>query len=181
MADDEQEMHFQASDQLSPQEKTRDAIITALLWAVYLYLWVPLVSLLAWALGFEFAYDVMVRAGGADDLIPILLQYAVVISVIVSAFTLWSLSNRLRFRHMTRRSRRAPVPDEALAKYFDIPMSQIATMRSRQILHVSLDEAGRPSIIGVGIDGIYDDEWISEPEDEDPEEETPLRDASIAS
>lgn len=147
MNDDQSNMHFEAPDQLTRQERARDTIITAVLWAVYLYLWVPLVSLLAWALGFEFAYDVMVRAGGASDLLPILLDYLVVVSIIFSAFTLWSLSNRLRFKHLKRRGRRDPVPDEALADYFGVPVSQIATMRAKQIQTVLVDENGVPHLI----------------------------------
>jgi poly-beta-1,6-N-acetyl-D-glucosamine biosynthesis protein PgaD len=147
---------------------------------VYLYLWVPLVSLLAWAMGFEFAYDVMVRAGGARDLLPILLEYLVVVSIIFSAFTIWSVSNRLRFRDLNRRSRRAPVKDEALSEYFQIPISQIAAMRSRQVIHVSIDEEGRPGIIGLGPDGIYDEVSLlndARADDIDREPE-PLKDVS---
>jgi len=180
MADAPQEMYYAAPEELTPQQRARDALITAILWAAYLYLWVPLVSLLAWAMGFEFAYDVMVRAGGASDLLPILLEYAVVVSVIFSAFTIWSVSNRLRFKHLSRRARRAPVSDQALAEYFRIPTSQIAAMRSRQVIHVSIDEEGRPRIIGLGQHGIYDEEQMALDEDDDfDEDSTPaLKDAS---
>lgn len=155
---------------MTRSERVRDAVITAVLWGVYLYLWVPLVSLLAWALGFEFAYDVMVRAGGARDLLPILLEYAVVVSVILSAFTIWSVSNRLRFKHLTRRSRREPVSDEALSDYFGIPISQIVSMRSHQILRVTFDDDGNPTIHAYGADDTFDDygEWSTD-EDEDSE------------
>jgi biofilm PGA synthesis protein PgaD len=169
---------FSAPEELTPKERARDALITAMLWAVYLYLWVPLVSLLAWAMGFEFAYDVMVRAGGATDLLPILLEYLVVVSIIFSAFTIWSVSNRLRFRNLNRRARRAPVADDALAEYFQVPLEQIAAMRSRKVIHVSVDDEGRPGITGLGRDGIYDEELliaVSEPENEEP---APLRDAT---
>lgn len=170
--------YFSAPNQLTPRDRARDTLITAMLWAVYLYLWVPLVSLLAWAMGFEFAYDVMVRAGGATDLLPILLEYLVVVSIIFSAFTIWSVSNRLRFRDLNRRSRRAPVTDDALAEYFRVPLEQIAAMRSRKVIHVSVDEEGRPGIIGLGRDGIYDEEMLiaeSTPEHDEP---APLRDAT---
>ena len=164
-------MHFSAPDQLTKPERARDTLITAVLWAVYLYLWVPLVSLLAWAMGFEFAYAVMVRAGGARDLLPILLEYAVVVSIIFSGFTIWSVSNRLRFKDLSRRTRRAPVRDEALADYFRVPVSQIAAMRSRQVIHVSVDEDGRPRIVGLGRGGIYHEER-PDPSEEDAAQST---------
>lgn len=174
------QMHYSAPEEMTRKERARDTLITAVLWAVYLYLWVPLVSLLAWAMGFEFAYDVMVRSGGAQDLLPILLEYLVVVSIIFSAFTIWSVSNRLRFRDLNRRARRAPVRDEALSEYFAIPVSQIASMRSRQVIHVSVGEDGRPRIIGIGRDGIYDDESSFLEDEYEPQSTTslPLKDAS---
>ncbi|MGD8324143.1 MAG: poly-beta-1,6-N-acetyl-D-glucosamine biosynthesis protein PgaD [Gammaproteobacteria bacterium] len=180
MADNLRHVHFSAPEEMTPRERARDTLITAILWAVYLYLWVPLVSLLAWAMGFEFAYDVMVRAGGARDLLPILLEYLVVVSIIFSAFTIWSVSNRLRYRDLKRRARRAPVRDEALSEYFQIPVSQIAAMRSRQVIHVSIDEGGRPRIIGLGHGGIYDEELLIAEDEPDPPaaEVLPLKDAS---
>ncbi|HMB72932.1 MAG TPA: poly-beta-1,6-N-acetyl-D-glucosamine biosynthesis protein PgaD [Gammaproteobacteria bacterium] len=182
MAEVPNNMYFSAPEQMTQRERARDTLITAILWAVYLYLWVPLVSLLAWALGFEFAYEVMVRAGGATDLLPILLEYAVVVSIIFSAFTIWSVSNRLRFKDLDRRTRREPVGDAALAAYFRIPQSQIAAMRSRQVIHVSIDDDGRPRISGLGRGGIYDEERF-DPGDEDGDDDLssspPFRDASV--
>lgn len=194
MADSGDPLYIDAPEQLTREERARDTLITAILWAVYLYLWVPLVSLLAWAMGFEFAYDVMVRAGGARDLLPILLEYLVVVSIIFSAFTIWSVSNRLRYKELNRRARRAPVRDDALAEYFQVPLSQIAAMRSRQVIHVSIDDEGRPAIIGLGRGGIYDEEIEipveqiesmpapddAEPDDPDSEEDErfPLKDVS---
>jgi biofilm PGA synthesis protein PgaD len=164
-----QNMHFEAPEALTPQERARDTLITAVLWGVYLYLWVPLVSLLAWALGFEFAYDVMVRAGGARDLLPILQEYAVVVSIILSAFTIWSVSNRLRFKHLTRRSRRTPVSDQSLSEYFGVSIEQINSMRTHQILRVSFDEEGMPTIVTCGPDDSFDYEDWSIDEDDEPE------------
>jgi len=177
-------IYFSAPEEMSAREKARDTLITAILWAVYLYLWVPLVSLLAWALGFEFAYEVMVRAGGARDLLPILLEYAVVVSIIFSAFTIWSVSNRLRYKDLERRTRRVAVSDAALATYFRIPQSQIAAMRSRQVIHISIDEEGRPRIVGLGKGGVYDEErFVPGEEDDDDDDDLSsgqtFRDASV--
>ena len=178
MAKAQEQPYYSAPEELTPRERARDTLITAMLWAVYLYLWVPLVSLLAWAMGFEFAYDVMVRAGGAQDLLPILLEYLVVVSIIFSGFTIWSVSNRLRFRDLNRRARRAPVADDALAEYFRVPVEQIAAMRSRKVIHVSVDEEGRPGITGLGRDGIYDEELLLTDLGIETEEPPPLKDAT---
>lgn len=156
-------MHFEAPEELTLRQRVRDSIITALLWGVYLYLWVPLISLVAWALGFEFAYDVMVRAGGAKGLVTILLQYTVVVSLIFAMFTVWSVSNRLRFKDLNRRHRRDPVTLGAIAEYFRVSETDASTFRSRQIIHVGVDETGRPEIVATGFehdDARDTDLWI---------------------
>ena len=174
-----QNLHFEVPEELTRSERTRDSLITAVLWGIYLYLWVPLASLLAWAMGFEFAYDVMVRAGGARDLLPILLEYAVVVSVILSTFTIWSVSNRLRFKHMTRRSRRPPVADDALSEYFGISIAEIGSMRSHQIMRITFDEDGTPQIDTLGPEQSDDDDFYDSWSIADDEEDSePVRDVT---
>ncbi len=145
-----QNMHFELPEELSRKDRARDSAITAILWAVYLYLWVPLVSLLAWALGFEFAYDVMIRAGGARDLVNILLQYSFVVTLILGTFTIWSVSNRLRFKGLNRRTKRDPVDIQAIAAYFRVSETEASEMRLHQIIHVDVDASGKPEILAAG-------------------------------
>ena len=42
---------------LTRRHRARDTLLTAIMWALYLYLWLPALSLVAWILGIEFAYD----------------------------------------------------------------------------------------------------------------------------
>ena len=69
-------------DLLTARERARDTLMTAGMWGAYLYLWVPLASLAAWLLGFEFSYEVMVRAGGARDLERTLAIFGIAILLI---------------------------------------------------------------------------------------------------
>ena len=136
-------VHIDAPELLTARERTRDAFATAVLWGIYVYLWVPLVSLLAWWLGFEFAYDVMVRAGGAATLRAVLANYAIAVGVIFAGVTLWSFSNRWRFRHANRRRAAAAVSEQQLAVYFGVEIATITDMREARRLSVSFDADGR--------------------------------------
>ena len=133
-----------APELLTPRERTRDTLMTAGMWGVYLYLWVPLISLLAWLLGFEFAYDVMVRAGGARELVGVLQTYAGVIFVIFVVVTVWSLSNRARYRSHNRRHAGPTVPDESMADYFRVDAATLRQLRTTRRIELSFDADGRP-------------------------------------
>ena len=55
MATPSRNLHINAPELLSRRRRMGDAFITGLMWIIYSYLWAPLVSLIAWLLGFEFA------------------------------------------------------------------------------------------------------------------------------
>lgn len=130
---------------LTRWQKARDTFVTAFMWGIYVYLWVPLASLLAWVAGVEFAYDVMVRAGGAQSLAEVGVWYAVIIGVILFVVTVWSTVNRLRFRGRERRGSAACPSDAELATYFGVTRAELERLRGERIVRVDVDADGRPA------------------------------------
>jgi biofilm PGA synthesis protein PgaD len=133
-----------APDLLTAKERARDTLMTAGMWGAYLYLWVPLISLGAWLLGFEFAYDVMARAGGARDLAHVLKMFGVAIALIFLVVTVWSYSNRVRYRGHNRRHAGSAVPDESLAEYFGVEGRALDRLRSTRRVEIDFAIDGRP-------------------------------------
>jgi biofilm PGA synthesis protein PgaD len=146
MATTGDDIHIEAPELLTGSERTRDTIATAAMWLFYLYLWVPLLSLVAWLLGLELAYDVMIRSGGARDLGGILVVYGVIVAIIFCAVTAWSLMNRYRFGHLARRRAMEPVSDEAMADYFGVGTRELPAMRAAKRIVVAFDDEGRLAI-----------------------------------
>ena len=138
------DIHIQAPELLTAPERRRDTLITAAMWLAYLYLWVPLLSLGAWLLGFEFAYDVMIRSGGIRDLGGILIVYAAIVCVIICAVTLWSLINRARFRGVKRRKSAANVSLLEMAQHFDLEEESVRNLRASKRSVVGFDDQGKP-------------------------------------
>lgn len=136
------ELHIDAPHLLSQRQRLGDTIATGLMWILYSYLWLPLVSLLAWLLGFEFAYDVMVRAGGVDALRQVLWWYGIVLASIFVAVAVWSMVNRRRFADHDRRQNGQGVSDTELAGYFALQPEELQTMRSARIMSLRFDATG---------------------------------------
>jgi biofilm PGA synthesis protein PgaD len=147
MAVVEKDICIQAPELLTARARARDALVTAAMWGVYLYLWVPLISLFAWVLGFELAYDVMMRAGGARDLGAILVVYAVIIGVIFVVVTAWSLVNRVRYRGQNRRQLGKSISDAAIAGFFGVDATKLPTLREARRVRLDFDSAGKPVTI----------------------------------
>jgi biofilm PGA synthesis protein PgaD len=120
-----------------------DAVVTGFMWIVYTYLWAPLISLIAWLLGFEFAYDVMIRAGGFEYLKEVIWFYSIVVAAIFVVVAGWSTINRRRFAGHDRRQAIDAVPDSEIAAYFGIGDEQMASLRESRISHISVNEEGQ--------------------------------------
>ena len=147
MASVPNEFEIDAPELMTRRQRARDTVVTAAMWAFYLYLWLPLLSLFAWLLGFEFAYAVMVTAGGAERLMSVLGSYSLVVALILSVVTMWSVSNRVRFKNKNRRKGTRAVTEREIAEHFGMPIRDVYALRSWHIMRVSIDEAGRPTPI----------------------------------
>jgi biofilm PGA synthesis protein PgaD len=135
-------LHINVPELLSPRRRLSDAFVTGLMWLVYSYLWAPLISLVAWILGFEFAYDVMIRSGGIQGLKNVLSWYGLMLCCIIIVVTCWSLVNRLRYSGRERRKAAAIVDDHALAETFGVELSELRKLRHAQVACLSLDVDG---------------------------------------
>ena len=127
---------------LTRKHRARDTLLTALMWALYFYLWLPALSLVAWLLGIEFAYDVMVRAGGAQSLARELSWYGLILLIIFFVITGWSASQHMRFAGKNRRAATARISDAALHRTSGLTEEGFARLRDRRCLIVSFDDSG---------------------------------------
>ena len=142
-----------APELLTGRQQFADTVVTGVMWALYAYLWVPLVSLFAWILGFEFAYDVMIRAGGAAHLRTVLFWYAIAITTIFIFFGMWSLSNLLRFAGHNRRGNFDRIEDQSFMAFFGIEAEELEQLRTGRSLTLELDAVGAIREIANGESG----------------------------
>lgn len=136
-------LHIDTPHLLSRRRRLSDAVVTGLMWILYSYLWAPLISLIAWLLGFEFAYDVMIRAGGIHTLQEALWLYGIVVVCILLVVTAWSMINRHRFGGHDRRQSGALVGNDELSEFFELDHETVRCMQSARNIGVLLSEDGR--------------------------------------
>ena len=85
-------------------------VLTAGLWSFYLYLLLPLASLLAWWLGFTAVYEELVMRHGWEALIELIGVYSAIVLAMGLMQIGWALGNWLRFYgRRDRRRERPPV------------------------------------------------------------------------
>lgn len=133
---------IQSPELLTARQRRREAALTGLMWMLYVYLWTPLLSMLAWLVGFDFAYEVMVRAGGMHALKQVVWWYAAAIFSILLITAAWSVSNRLRFRNRNRRQIVGRLEDQALMEWFGVNQEQLTLMRGQTRVEIEFDAQG---------------------------------------
>jgi len=119
------------------------AMLTVLFWAVWLYLVLPLVSLVLWAFGVRFFIE-QIRQGGYEGLRGSLLAYSSVLLVLVGLLALWIAWNVARYggRSDRRTVKRAEVPDADVRDAFRLDDDLLAVLRDRRLVRVDLNGGG---------------------------------------
>jgi biofilm PGA synthesis protein PgaD len=144
---------IERADLQSPRQRTLYGALTLGFWVFWVYLWVPVLALLAWALGVEQAYKYMAVFGGYRDVINLLALYGLVILLLGGGLVLWAVYNILRFRNVEKRRAALPVTPIEIGQHFGQDPESVARWQSEQRLYVTHDETGRIAHVEALIDG----------------------------
>ena len=119
-------------------------LLTVLFWGLFGYFIRPLVTLVAWAVGYWRFHDVMIDGHGIEHLASLLLIYAAIIAGMSLSLIAWSLYNLLRFGHNEKRmTSPPPATPEILAEYFNVEPEDVRTWQSTRRLVLDFDHTGR--------------------------------------
>jgi biofilm PGA synthesis protein PgaD len=133
---------FDRPDLQARRHRWAYSTLTLLAWGIWMYLWLPVVTLVAWYLGVRTFIREMVipdpRAMGA-----LALAYLVVVVMLGAVLVVWSQYNLRRFRGQDRRRASPPVSDEEVAHWFQISPEMLEGFRSTGSLTLKHDEEGK--------------------------------------
>jgi biofilm PGA synthesis protein PgaD len=135
-----------------PREQTRlqratEFTLTTLFWLAWLYLIMPLVSLLLWIVGVQLFVDEMISRGGLQALIEELLRYGLVVLGMLVVTLLWVSWN---LRHYGGHNKRTHQPQSVslseIAADSGLSLAEITKVRKTKRLLISFDDSDRPVI-----------------------------------
>lgn len=116
--------------------------VTLFLWFIYVYLWLPLISLVAWWLGYKtFVYH-MIDLNGILGFKHLLLNYLLFIVMLCGFLIAWANLEQLRFKNKTRRRSAEPLNNQAVANYFKIDETTLTRMQSLKTVTVEFSQNG---------------------------------------
>ena len=117
--------------------------LTLLFWGVWLYLVLPLVSLLLWVFGVRFVIR-EIAEGGYEGLRSSMVAYSSVLLGLVGLLALWIAWNVVRYGgDKDRRTvKRGEVGDGEVRKAFQLDESLLSALRGERFVRVDLDGDG---------------------------------------
>ena len=124
------------------RQRSLYGLITLLVWVLWVYLWTPLLSLLAWALGVRvFVVEMLLPAN--MTYMQELFLYGQLVFLMLVVMLAWSRYNIWRFRGMDRRKHQGPLTAEDEAAYYEIDSALIRQLRNADSAIVHYDENDR--------------------------------------
>ena len=97
-----------------------EGLLTVLFWGFWIYLWLPVISLIAWLFGFHILYVHMVELGGFDGLIHQLDTFSIGIALLSGSLAFWSFYNLKRYGKYNRRNKVLWTNTDQMAREFSI-------------------------------------------------------------
>jgi biofilm PGA synthesis protein PgaD len=117
--------------------------MTVLFWALWIYLWLPVLGLLGWVLGIRIGYHVMVVQNGFVGLIDQLGWYSTIVAVLGGSLLLWAYYNLLRFRGVERRRGASAPRNPALHERYGISAALLASWTAARRVELHHDAEGK--------------------------------------
>ncbi|MDR2878066.1 MAG: poly-beta-1,6-N-acetyl-D-glucosamine biosynthesis protein PgaD [Chromatiales bacterium] len=126
------------------------AVLTLVFWVIWLYLWTPLITLVAWLFGAERFYDAMIVQGGIELVKSLIGIFSLLILGMGTVFGGWAVYNRWLVRGRDKRRGSPPVTDIELCEHFQITAEQLQILRSSRHAVVAHNDDGNISKLRAG-------------------------------
>ncbi|MDZ7778445.1 MAG: poly-beta-1,6-N-acetyl-D-glucosamine biosynthesis protein PgaD [Gemmatimonadota bacterium] len=115
--------------------------LTLIAWVAWVYLWLPLVSLIGWYFGVRiFVREIVIP--DARTMTMVVLTYLAVVIVLGGTLLVWSRYNVRRFRGNERREEAPPLDDADVRDWFRIEQALLERLRSADSMILHLDDDG---------------------------------------
>jgi len=120
--------------------------ITFAAWLLWIYLFMPLLTLFLWLLGIRFVLMEYFKLSTIEGLVNVIVLYSVIIAFLWIIFEVWSIYNWWLFAGKDRRRKNEVVQDEELCEYFGISQKKLTAMRSSTNICIDFDENNKLNV-----------------------------------
>lgn len=117
-------------------------LISASVWAVFLYLSQSLATAVLWVAGGRYAGEWIFSAAAIEGTLTMLVYTLIYAAFIFIVLLSWASWNYWRYGRLERRKPRPPVQDAAVAAYYNVPLSTVYSARMAKLAYLMPNEDG---------------------------------------
>lgn len=111
-------------------------------WALWMWLFLPLLTLLFWWFEGSTIYEQLIIADRKQPMGLTLLNMMLIIGLLILSLWLWASYNWIRFHGQDRRQKSRPLSFEQLAVSFDVTVKDIQVLRQANNITLYYDDDG---------------------------------------
>jgi biofilm PGA synthesis protein PgaD len=116
--------------------------VTFVFWVIYIYLWLPLITLVAWWFGAKMFNLQMIQLDGYKGLLNNLGLYFVIIVVISLILIGWAELERMRFKDNLRRLMNNDITVGEVAQKYNMHEHELAHFRQKKSMLIHFSDDG---------------------------------------
>lgn len=117
--------------------------VTFFFWVLYIYLWLPFITLVAWFVGAKLFHLQMVELHGYAGVVEKLGLYSMIVIAMSITLIGWAKIERFRFKDSIRRNDNTTVSVGEVAKIFNLQEVQLDQIRQQRSVIVHFSESGQ--------------------------------------
>ena len=111
---------------------TAEWSITILMWAIWVYLFLPLLSLILWVVGMVHLYRTLFTEEVIGELIDMLGKVGWLVLFVFLILRGWGFYNYYRFGRLSRRKGRAVTPTDEIGHHFDLTVEEVRGLKNKK-------------------------------------------------
>lgn len=116
---------------------TSEWSFTVVMWALWIYLFLPLLSLILWVVGLPYIYQTVFTVEVINRLINLMVKMGWATLVIFIALRGWGLYNYYVFGKRNRRKQYPEVSLEQMGRHFGLNVEEVKSLQQRREINWS--------------------------------------------
>jgi biofilm PGA synthesis protein PgaD len=130
-------------ERLSMPRRLAYRVLTLAFWIGWVYLWIPLITLLGWLSGIAFFRDQLVVQQGWQSFIDNLPTYSLVVFMMAGTLFFWAITNWFRFANREARKAVSHVSVQEQADRLQVSANNLSMWQKQKRMVVHHDDHGR--------------------------------------
>jgi biofilm PGA synthesis protein PgaD len=111
---------------------TVELVVTTLMWAFWIYLFLPMVTVVLWVAGLHFIYHTVIEPAVLTHVKAMLMRLGLFIAIVFIVLRGWGYYNYYAFGRLDRRKQSAAITPADMAGHFGLSVDRVRMLQNEK-------------------------------------------------